>query len=217
MVKQSEHPFPMDNSRPPFQPFFRVKEVPIFFLRFSTFDMPSSTFSKIDIEWQIGWRQLHICRFEFFTHEDADRECSSKSHDSERAHRNRAKKRARRILFDDIGNEGDFEDGKKANMLWRPLSTKCRDHKRVASSTGRAQNCPHALVEGQLWENLDIVDPRKMSRGWEFEVAWANPWLPRSELGNAKRLLRKFEAERRVWWRIFYELCNMNHPMLQSR
>jgi len=32
---------------------------------------------------------------------------------------------------------------------------------------------------------------RRSRRGWEYKVVWASSWLPRSELGNARRLLRK--------------------------
>ena len=34
--------------------------------------------------------------------------------------------------------------------------------------------------------------------GYEYRVRWKDIWLPRSELGNAQRLLQEFEVRHRV-------------------
>ncbi len=53
------------------------------------------------------------------------------------------------------------------------------------------------LEEGE-WEIRKIVGKRRAGKGYEYRVRWKDIWLPRSELGNAKRLLQEFEARRRA-------------------
>lgn len=48
------------------------------------------------------------------------------------------------------------------------------------------------------WEVKKIVDKRWVGKGYEHKVRWKESWLPRSELANAKRLLREFEARHRA-------------------
>ena len=47
------------------------------------------------------------------------------------------------------------------------------------------------------WEIKKIIDRRQMMSGIEYKVQWKNTWLPKGELGNARKLLREFEAQRR--------------------
>ena len=54
-----------------------------------------------------------------------------------------------------------------------------------------------ALKEGE-WEIRRIVNKRRKGRRYEYKVRWKDTWLPRSDLGNAKRLLREFEAKELV-------------------
>ncbi len=48
--------------------------------------------------------------------------------------------------------------------------------------------------EQQDWEIEETVGKRRGTKGWEYNVVWANTWWPRSELGNAQRLLQEFES-----------------------
>ena len=40
-------------------------------------------------------------------------------------------------------------------------------------------------LESQQWEIRKIISKRRTRWGCEYNVVWANSWLPRSELGNA--------------------------------
>lgn len=42
-----------------------------------------------------------------------------------------------------------------------------------------------------------IVDKRRVGKGYEYKVHWKGTWLPRSELENAKRLLRNLRGDDR--------------------
>lgn len=44
--------------------------------------------------------------------------------------------------------------------------------------------------EQDEWEIRKIVGKRRVGKGYEYKVRWKDTWLPRSELGNAQRLLR---------------------------
>lgn len=56
-----------------------------------------------------------------------------------------------------------------------------------------------AEVEEQEWEVIKILDRRETTRsGTEYKVRWECTWLPRSELGSARRLLREYEAKSRA-------------------
>jgi len=47
----------------------------------------------------------------------------------------------------------------------------------------------------EKWEIVRIVDKRRAGKGYEYRVRWKDTWLPRSELGNAERLMQDFEAQ----------------------
>ena len=55
-----------------------------------------------------------------------------------------------------------------------------------------------AEVEEQEWEVIKILDKRATRSGTEYKVRWKSTWLPRSELGSARRLLREYEAKSRA-------------------
>ena len=55
-----------------------------------------------------------------------------------------------------------------------------------------------AEVEAQEWEVARILDKRETRSGTEYMVQWESTWVPRSELGNARRLLREYEAKGRA-------------------
>ena len=52
------------------------------------------------------------------------------------------------------------------------------------------------VPEEEEWEIKKIVGKRRAGKGYEYRVRWKDTWLPRSDLGNARRLLREFEAQR---------------------
>jgi len=51
-------------------------------------------------------------------------------------------------------------------------------------------------LEEEEWEIGRIFGKRRAGKAYEYRVGWMDTWLPRSELGNAKWLLREFEAKR---------------------
>ncbi|KAL9124397.1 MAG: hypothetical protein Q9217_006269, partial [Psora testacea] len=55
-----------------------------------------------------------------------------------------------------------------------------------------------AQVEEPELEFIKILDMRETVSGTEYMIRWKNTWLPKSELGNARKLLRKFEAKNRA-------------------
>ncbi len=55
-----------------------------------------------------------------------------------------------------------------------------------------------AEAEEQEWEVIKILDKRETRSGTEYKVRWKSTWLPRSELGSTRRLLREYEAESRA-------------------
>jgi hypothetical protein len=52
-----------------------------------------------------------------------------------------------------------------------------------------------SALEQDECEIRKIVGKLRVGKGYEWRVRWKDTWLPRSELGNAKRLLREFEAK----------------------
>ena len=54
------------------------------------------------------------------------------------------------------------------------------------------------VCEQDEWEDRRIVGKRRTAGGFEYKVRWRDTWLPKSELGNARRLLREFEAQDRA-------------------
>jgi len=55
-----------------------------------------------------------------------------------------------------------------------------------------------AEVEEQEWEVIKILDKRETRSGTEYKVRWKSTWLPKSELGSARRLLWEYEAKSRA-------------------
>ena len=53
-------------------------------------------------------------------------------------------------------------------------------------------------IKESEWEIKKILDRRETMSGTEYKVRWKNTWLPKDELGNARRLVREFEAQRRA-------------------
>jgi hypothetical protein len=47
---------------------------------------------------------------------------------------------------------------------------------------------------GDLWEIRRITGMRKVDGIQEFCVAWAQTWMPESELGGARELVEEFKA-----------------------
>jgi len=52
-----------------------------------------------------------------------------------------------------------------------------------------------AQDEEEDWEIVKIVDKRWTRRGCEYMVRWKNTWMSDSELRNAARLVREFDAQ----------------------
>ena len=50
----------------------------------------------------------------------------------------------------------------------------------------------------QEWEVREILGKRTTVSGTKYMVRWENTWLSKGELGNARKLLREFEAKRRA-------------------
>lgn len=55
---------------------------------------------------------------------------------------------------------------------------------------------PTPAPEEETWGIQKIVDKRRLGKGYENKVRWKDTWLRKSELGNAQRLLGRFEARR---------------------
>ena len=63
----------------------------------------------------------------------------------------------------------------------------------------QAQEHGDKVQIGELeWEIKKIIDRRQTMSGIEYKVRWKNTWLLKGELGNARKLLRAFEAQRRA-------------------
>jgi hypothetical protein len=52
----------------------------------------------------------------------------------------------------------------------------------------------HDSTDGALWEIRRITSMRKVDSVQEFRVAWAQTWMPESELGGARELVDEFKA-----------------------
>ena len=74
----------------------------------------------------------------------------------------------------------------------------------VKPSSLTAATPPSPELEGQRdlaqdeeedWEIVKIVDKRWTRRGCEYMVRWKNTWMSDSELRNAARLVREFDAQ----------------------
>ena len=52
--------------------------------------------------------------------------------------------------------------------------------------------------EEEEWEIRKIVGKRRAGKDNEYRVRWKDTWLSKSELGNAQRLLKEFEARFRA-------------------
>jgi hypothetical protein len=52
----------------------------------------------------------------------------------------------------------------------------------------------HDSTDGTLWEICRITGMRKVDGVQEFCVAWAQTWMPESELGGARELVNEFKA-----------------------
>ena len=48
------------------------------------------------------------------------------------------------------------------------------------------------------WEIRKIIGKRRVGKGYKYRVRWRDTWLPRNELGNARRLLQEFKARSRA-------------------
>ena len=53
-------------------------------------------------------------------------------------------------------------------------------------------------IKESQWEIKKILDRRQTMSGIEYKVRWKNTWLPKGGLGNARKLVREFEAQRRA-------------------
>ena len=65
-------------------------------------------------------------------------------------------------------------------------------------SLPRSSPAQTAPLEEEEWEIKRIIDKRRKGRRYEYRVRWTDSWLLKSELGNAQRLLREFEARDRA-------------------
>ncbi len=85
-----------------------------------------------------------------------------------------------------------------------------------------------AEAEKQEWKVIKILDKREIRSGTKYRVRWKSTWLLRSELENARRLLREYEAKGRaqhelkrgrlarkdkIWWSLYHFL----HKLLSSQ
>lgn len=92
--------------------------------------------------------------------------------------------------------------------LYRPLFAEYRQSRGIVRRREALQRHlfitsrpPKALIlapRQEEWEIRKIVSKRRAGKGYEAKVRWKDTWLPGRELGNAKQLLREFEAR----WRL---------------
>ena len=57
-----------------------------------------------------------------------------------------------------------------------------------------------SVLEEEEWEIRKIIGKRRAGKGYEYKVRWKDTWLPRNELGNARRVLQEFEARQLAHW-----------------
>jgi hypothetical protein len=65
----------------------------------------------------------------------------------------------------------------------------CPQHTVAHDSTDGGDSQP-----GDLWEIRRITGMRKVDSIEEFRVAWAQTWMPESDLGEARELVEEFKA-----------------------
>jgi len=90
-----------------------------------------------------------------------------------------------------------FEDHRNGRKLATVGSASATASRLLAPDQPQGQG-GGAEVEEQEWEVIKILDKRETSSGTEYKVCWKSTWLPRSELGSARRLLREYEAKSRA-------------------
>jgi hypothetical protein len=69
------------------------------------------------------------------------------------------------------------------------LGLMCTQHTVAQDSTNCRDSQP-----GALWEIRRITSMREVDGVQEFRVAWAQTWMPESELGGARELVDEFKA-----------------------
>ena len=74
--------------------------------------------------------------------------------------------------------------------LEEPHGLMCPQHTVAHDSTDGRDSQP-----GALWEIRRITGMRKVDGVQEFRVAWAQTWMPESELGGARELVDEFKAQ----------------------
>ena len=55
---------------------------------------------------------------------------------------------------------------------------------------------PSSEKEAEEWKIRNIISRRRAGKGYEYRVHWKDTWLPKNGLGNARRLLKEFKAQR---------------------
>jgi hypothetical protein len=73
--------------------------------------------------------------------------------------------------------------------LEEPHGLTCPQHTVVHDSTDSGNPQP-----GDLWDIRRIIGIRKVDGVEEFRVAWAETWMPGSDLGGARELVDEFKA-----------------------
>jgi hypothetical protein len=73
--------------------------------------------------------------------------------------------------------------------LEEPHAVTCPQHTVAHQSTDDGDPQP-----GDLWDIRRITDMRKVDGVEEFRVAWAQTWMPESDLGGAGELVEEFKA-----------------------
>ena len=73
--------------------------------------------------------------------------------------------------------------------LEEPHAVTCPQHTDAQQSTDGKDSQP-----GDLWEIYKITGMRKVDGVEEFCVAWAQTWMPESDLGGARELVEEFRA-----------------------
>lgn len=68
-----------------------------------------------------------------------------------------------------------------------------------ASTPGQFEG-DYLVVQGEEWEIIMAARKRRAGKGYQIQVRWKSRWMARSELGNAQRLVREFDAIQRAWW-----------------
>ena len=95
------------------------------------------------------------------------------------------------VLSQDRGEQTVREDDYGAAATVNPSSVI------AATSPSPEQEGQRDLAQDkeEEWEIVKIVDKRWTRRGCEYMVRWKNSWMSDSELRNAARLVREFDAQ----------------------